>query len=438
MSIFPQSLPQPPFSPGSTYSARDLDASTIELMWLFFLLFVCLFFISRAAQTLFNYRRGKRTPPLLGEMSWCSFPLDKLSRGLHTVSCVIGCVSLDFILALLPGHHECVCAQWLAGYWQGVGVRVCVSAQTACEDVLVNVYSTPPSVSDEQNTYVIWKRLISSSACYHPKLFQISSERRIFCADYCGGSVEHNCTPSRVWKSQHRRHLQPPLFIFRVWRSPRPRLSSHWSISSPVFLSGLIRASEKRGRPEAGRRALTQLSHSSRLIFRQRLSKTHLPWPHSKRHNRLRYVLQLVDFYMNALSLLSKRNKSKDKQCQEEKIFSVSNNIIHMRCKTVWELHLWRLHWLISSNALGTGQQCFISSGGKMEIYSSSVLECFLLLCAWTYEVNILLHLFAGIATNSFGESGLTHIFQHISLLLQYRDLLKQEKAKKANVEEKL
>lgn len=88
-------------------------------------------------------------------MSWCSLPLDKLSRGLHTVSCVIGCVSLDFILALLPGHRECVCAQWLAGYWQGVCVCVCVPAQTACEDVLVSVYPTPPSVSDEQNTYVI-------------------------------------------------------------------------------------------------------------------------------------------------------------------------------------------------------------------------------------------------------------------------------------------
>lgn len=38
---------------------------------------------------------------------------------------------------------------------KGVCVRVCVPAQTACEDVLVSVYPTPPSVSDEQNTYVI-------------------------------------------------------------------------------------------------------------------------------------------------------------------------------------------------------------------------------------------------------------------------------------------
>ena len=35
--------------------------------------------------------------------------IDKLSGGLHTASCVIGCVSLDFILALLVGHDECVC-----------------------------------------------------------------------------------------------------------------------------------------------------------------------------------------------------------------------------------------------------------------------------------------------------------------------------------------
>lgn len=93
---------------------------------------------------------------------------------------------------------------------------------------------------------------------------------------------------------------------------------------------------------------------------------------------------------------LAKGTRTRISKAKKKRYFlylsSVSNNIIHMRCKTVWELHLWRLHWLISSNALGTGQQCFISSGGKMEIYSSSVLECFLLLCTWTYEVNILVH----------------------------------------------
>lgn len=42
----------------------------------------------------------------------------------------------------------------------GKGVCVCVyyvPSQTACEDVLVSVQPTPPSVCGEQNTYVIQK-----------------------------------------------------------------------------------------------------------------------------------------------------------------------------------------------------------------------------------------------------------------------------------------
>lgn len=73
--------------------------------------------------------------------------IDKLSRGLRTASCVIGCVSLDFILALLVGHEEYVRAERLAGYWQDV--CVCVLAQTECEDGPVSVCPTPPSVSKE-------------------------------------------------------------------------------------------------------------------------------------------------------------------------------------------------------------------------------------------------------------------------------------------------
>lgn len=131
--------------PGWTYSARDLDASQIELTWFFF--------FCKLHKPYLNIL------PQLGD----EVKTDKLSRGLHTVFCVIGCVSSDFILARLLGHDECVCADWLAGYWHGVCVCVCAPAQSVCEDGLVSVYPTPPSVSDEQNTYVIWKK-----GTYHP------------------------------------------------------------------------------------------------------------------------------------------------------------------------------------------------------------------------------------------------------------------------------
>lgn len=397
------------FTPASILPRLDVFWDPEILMHLQLNWCDCFFFlISRAAQTLFKYRRGKRTPPLLGEMSWCSFPLDKLSRGPHAVSCVIGCVSLDFILPLLPGHHECVCAQWLAGYWQGVGVRASVSVCVCLHRLPVRMYLW---MCIPLPLVFLTSRTLTSSerGSYHPQPVIIQN---YFKSLLKGGysaliTAAANIIARRVWKS-HRRHLQPPLFIFCVWRSSRPRLSSHWSISSPVLLSGLIRASEKRGRPKQDGvlwpSSRTRAGSYSDRGFQKLTCRGHTA----------RGTIDCVTSSSLAISTwmrfhyLAKGTRARIGNAKKKRYFlylsSVLNNITHMRCKTVWELHLWLLHWLISSNALGSGQQWFISSGGKMEIYSSSVLECFLLLYTWTYKVNIVhfspLHLFAGIATN--------------------------------------
>lgn len=114
----------------------------------------------------------------------------------------------------------------------------------------------------------------------------------------------------KVWKSQKHRHLQPPLLMLHVWKflSASPVVIFEYLFSAPP-----IRAHqsewEANSPPTAGRCALTQHSYSSRLVFRQRLSKTHLPWPHNTRHNGFASHLMSRLFYMNALSLLGKKGK---------------------------------------------------------------------------------------------------------------------------------
>lgn len=270
MSIFPQSLPLPPFSQAEGILPEIL--MHLKLKWRDF------FFFSQATQTLFKYTRAKTLPQLGDEVK-----TDKLSGGLHTVPCIIGCVKLGLHISSAAGTWW-VCMCRLVGGILAWGVCVCL--HRLCEDWLVSVYPTPPSVSDEQNTYVIWKRHTLSPAHHHPKLlFQISFEKGIFSADYCSSRLQHNCVQrlkiSTISKPSASSSHALCLKFFSAC------LLSYLSISSPVFLSGLIRASEKRAAPEAGRCALTQLAYSSRLIFRQRLSNTHLPWPHSKRHNGL-------------------------------------------------------------------------------------------------------------------------------------------------------
>lgn len=124
----------------------------------------------------------------------------------------------------------------------------------------------------------------SEKGTFHPlpiiiQLFQVSFKRGIFYADYRRNKLKHNCV----------RHLKiltaprPPLLILSVWKSFLPACIS----PPPLLPSELIRTSVKERPPEAGRRAPTQLLYSSRLIFRQRLSNTHLSRPHSTRHNKL-------------------------------------------------------------------------------------------------------------------------------------------------------
>lgn len=208
--------------------------------------FVCFFFfISRAAQTLFKYRRGERTPPLSGEMSWRSCPLDKLSRGLHTVSCVIGCVSLDFILALLPGHHECVCAQWLAGYWQGVGVCACVCVCLHRLPVRMYLWMCIPLPL----VFLTSKTLTSSErGSYHPQPVII---RNYFKSLLKGGysvlitaAAAVNIIARGVWKSQRRRHLQP------VSDVPLGLACRHTGVS---LLQSSYQGSSERARSEGAR-----------------------------------------------------------------------------------------------------------------------------------------------------------------------------------------
>lgn len=70
----------------------------------------------------------EKTSPQLEE----KVKTDKVSGRVHTLTCVIRCVSLDFILALLVGHDECVCVcVCVQTRWQdNVRVVVCSLAQT--------------------------------------------------------------------------------------------------------------------------------------------------------------------------------------------------------------------------------------------------------------------------------------------------------------------
>lgn len=100
------------------------------------------------------------------------------------------------------------------------------------------------------------KTLTSSErGSYHPQPVIIQKYfKSLLKREYCAlitAAAGSNIIAYRVWKSQQHRHLQPPLLIFYVWNSSRPRLLSYLSISSPVFLSGLIRASEKRAAPRS-------------------------------------------------------------------------------------------------------------------------------------------------------------------------------------------
>ncbi len=133
-----------------------------------------------------------------------------LSGGLHTVSCVIGRVSLDFILALLLGHDECVRADWLAGYWHGVCVFV--RLQRLCVRTDLWVCIPLPLV------FLTSKTLTSSGKdTLHPRLI-IIIQNYFFCVDYSSIIVRD------VWKSQQHRNLHPPsphiLCLRRLSASP--------------------------------------------------------------------------------------------------------------------------------------------------------------------------------------------------------------------------
>lgn len=198
----------------------------------------------------------------------------------------------------------CACAQWSAGYWHGVFVclhRLCVRMYLWVCIPLPLVFLMSKTLTSSE------KRLISSPARYHPKLFQISFERGIFCADYCSGRLEHNCmqsvkisttqTPSA--SSSHIRRLKflacSCIWVSLLWSAYQG--SSEWARSEQPPKQGNVLWPNARTREpthiqtEALKKNLTCRVHTARGTM------------------GLRHVLPLGYFYMNELSLLSKRTE---------------------------------------------------------------------------------------------------------------------------------
>lgn len=144
--------------------------------------------------------------------------VDKLSRGLHTVSCVIGCVSLDFILALLVGHDECVCADGLAGYWQRVHVclyRLCVRIDLWVCVPLPLVPLMSKTLTSSEKRHIISPQPIITQNYYFKSLLKMGR----FCADYCSSRLEHNC-----------------IQCLKVLVTPKPSASSSHALCLKILL----------------------------------------------------------------------------------------------------------------------------------------------------------------------------------------------------------
>lgn len=131
-----------------------------------------------------------------------------------------------------------VCTGTAFGGILGKGVRVCVCvyyvpSQTACEDVLVSVQPTPPSVCVEQNTYVIQKM---SHIIPSPLSFK-SISNLFFKQEYSVliAAPGRSLIACKVWKSQKHRHLQPPLLMLHVWKflSASPVVIFEYLFSAP-------------------------------------------------------------------------------------------------------------------------------------------------------------------------------------------------------------
>lgn len=160
----------------------------------------------------------------------------------------------------------------------------------------------------------------SEKGTFHPlpiiiQLFQVSFKRGIFYADYRRNKLKHNCV----------RHLKiltaprPPLLILSVWKSFLPACCRIWV--SLLLLSYHQSSSErvwKRDPPKQGgvlrpSSCTPADSYSDRgfqtLTCRGRTAQGTIS---------LHHVLRLGYFYMNALSLLCKKEKKDaDKQVRQ-------------------------------------------------------------------------------------------------------------------------
>lgn len=204
------------------------------------------------------------------------------------------------------GGTRGVCTCRALGGILAVCVCVCVFLHRLCVRMDQWVCVPLPLVFLESKTLTS-----SEKGTFHPlpiiiQLFQVSFKRGIFYADYRRNKLKHNCV----------RHLKiltaprPPLLILSVWKSFLPACCRIWV--SLLLLSYHQSSSErvwKRDPPKQGgvlqpSSCTPADSYSDRgfqtLTCRGRTAQGTIS---------LHHVLRLGYFYMNALSLLCKKEK---------------------------------------------------------------------------------------------------------------------------------
>lgn len=151
------------------------------------------------------------------------------SGGLHIVSRVIGCVSLDFIYSLCCWDMMSVYVQ--TG-WRDIGrvcVCMCVCLHRLCVRMDLWVCIPLPLVflvrktltSSERGTYYLREH-------HHPKLqFHIFIEKGTILR-WLLWQEPQNVIVFSVWKSQHHQNLQPPLPFLSAWNSSPPACCHIW------------------------------------------------------------------------------------------------------------------------------------------------------------------------------------------------------------------